>query len=97
MLVRRSIVCLLLVAMAGLPLVGCGSKVSKSAFDKVQNGMAVAEVEKLLGKGTPEAAGGGTLGEIVGSGKILSWTEGNKKILITFVNDKVVAKTQSGL
>ncbi len=37
------------------------------------------------------------LAGMAASGKILSWTDGEKKITVTFVNDKVVAKTQSGL
>ena len=98
MLYRRPAVCLLLVAMVGATLVGCGgSKVSKSNFDQVQNGMTVAEVEEVLGKGTAKAGSGGALAGIAASAKVLSWTEGDKKIIVTFVNDKVVAKTQSGL
>jgi hypothetical protein len=95
---RRATVCLLLAALAAGMLAGCGgSKVSKANFDKVQNGMAQAEVEKILGKGTKQAGGGGAVAAIAASGKIVSWTDGEKKIIVTFVNDKVVAKTQSGL
>jgi hypothetical protein len=95
---RRVFACLLLVGMAATMLAGCGgSKVSKSNFDKVQIGMTQAEVEKILGKGTEEAGAGGAVGGIAASGKILSWTDGEKKITITFVNDKVVTKIPSGL
>ncbi|MGB2823697.1 MAG: hypothetical protein WBF17_22135 [Phycisphaerae bacterium] len=98
MVCRRVFACLLLVGMAATMLAGCGgSKVSKGNFDKVQNGMTQAEVEKVLGEGTEEAGGGGAIGGIVASGKILSWTDGEKKITVTFANGKVVAKTQSGL
>ena len=94
----KVIVCLLLAGLAAAMLAGCGpSRVSKGNFDKVQNGMSQAEVEKVLGKSTSQAGGGGAVAGITASGKILSWTDGEKKITVTFVNDKVVAKTQSGL
>lgn len=98
MATNRVIACVVAMGlMAGL-LVGCGgSKVSKSNFEKIQNGMTLAEVEKVLGKGTEAAGAGGALGAVTGSAKIVSWTEGDKKITVTFANDKVVAKVQSGL
>ena len=40
---------------------GCGSKVSKGNYDKITNGMTVAEVEGIMGKGTEESAGAGAI------------------------------------
>lgn len=92
---------LVAVVMAGLLLTvvpGCGSKVSKSNYDKIENGMTLEQVEKILGKGTEEAAGGGSLlDKIKGSGKIVSWKDSDKSITVTFVNGKVTAKVHQGL
>ena len=94
----KVIVYLLVAGMAAAMLAGCGgSRVSKGNFDKLQNGMTQAEVEKILGKSASQAGGGGAVAGITASGKILAWTDGEKKITVTFVNDKVVAKTQLGL
>ena len=98
MSIGRAAVCLALTGLMVTVLAGCGgSKVSKDNFDKVQTGMTVAEVEGILGKGTEEAGAGGSLGGVVASGKILSWTDGGKRIVVTFMNDKVATKTQTGL
>jgi len=78
-------------------LVGCSSKVSKSSYDKIDTGMTMAEVEKLLGKGTEQAGIAGALGDLAGSGKVVKWEDGEKNITVTFVNDKVTAKASSGL
>ena len=78
-------------------LAGCSGKVSKGNYDKIQNGMTRAEVEKILGKPTEEAGGGGVAGEITGSAKVLTWADGEKSIMVTFVNDKVTLKAQTGL
>lgn len=81
-------------------LTGCASKITKSNYEKVRMGMTLAEVEDVLGKGTEQAGVGGALGTLAGSVKIVCWTEGEnspKKITITFVNDKVIAKIETGL
>jgi hypothetical protein len=86
--------------VAGLLLAsaaGCGSKVTKSNYDKVKTGMTLAEVEKILGKGTEQAGIGGALEGLTGSAKVLTWEDGEKVITITFVNDKVTTKVQKGL
>ena len=76
---------------------GCGGKVTKSNYDKVTTGMTLAEVENILGKGAEQAGGGGVLGKITGSGKVVTWEDGEKVITITFINDKVTTKLQKGL
>jgi len=97
MLKPRFVVGLVLVVFFAAMLAGCGSKVSKGNYDKVSNGMTQAEVEKILGKGTEEAGGGGVLGKITGSGKAITWKDGEKSIAVTFVNGKVATKVQQGL
>jgi hypothetical protein len=95
------LVCILAFCLA---LVGCGgSKVSKVNYDKIKDGMTVAEVEGILGKGeeqasvsVPGASAGGV--SVPGmSGKNYVWKDGTKVITITFLNDKVSAKAQAGL
>ncbi len=94
---RLAIVCLVLIGLGALTLAGCGSKVTKSNFDKITNGMTVAEVEGILGKGTESTAASGTVGDLTGSAKSVVWKDGNKSITVNFINDKVALKTQTGL
>jgi hypothetical protein len=86
--------------LAAAMLAGCASKITKSNYESVRTGMTLAQVEDILGKGTEQAGIGGALGTLSGSVKIVCWTEGDnspKKITITFVNDKVAAKLETGL
>ena len=86
-----------------LGLTGCGSKVSKANYDKIKDGMSLAEVEGILGKGTeqssasvPGVSAGGV--SVPGaSAKGMVWQDGGKMISITFLNDKVMGKAQAGL
>ena len=87
------------VALLGLVFVvvsGC-AKVSKSNYDKIENGMALSQVEGILGKGTEKAGVGGAIGNLAGSSKVMTWGDEKKSITITFANDKVVLKAQQGL
>jgi hypothetical protein len=94
---RQLILVLLVAGLTCVLVVGCGSKVSKGNYDKISNGMTVAEVEGIMGKGAEEAAGAGAIGNLAGSAKVMSWKDGDKTITVTFVNDKVTAKIQKGL
>jgi hypothetical protein len=96
---RRVLVALTLTGLVLLVLPGCGggNKVTKGNFDKVKTGMALAEVEEILGEGTEQAGVGGAMGGLGASGKIVTWTEGEKTITVTFVNGKVAMKAQKGL
>ncbi len=97
---RLAIVCFVLVGLGALTLASCGgkvSKVSKSNFDKVTNGMTLAEVEGILGKGTESAGAAGAVGDLTGSAKSVVWKDGDKSITVNFLNDKVAVKTQTGL
>jgi hypothetical protein len=88
-------------------LPGCGSKVSKSNYDKVKEGMTETQVEAILGKGKEQAssdvsvpgmsAGGVSVPGMSASAKVLVWEDGGKIISISFMNGKVVSKAQAGL
>ena len=87
------------VALLGLVFVivsGCG-KISQSNYDKIENGMNLGQVEKILGTGTEQAGVAGAIGKVAGSGKVMAWGDEKKSITVTFANDKVVAKMQKGL
>ena len=88
---------LLISALLVTMLAGCGSKISKDNFDKIKTGMTLSEVEGLLGKGTKAAGGAIDLGAITGSGDVYTWEEEGKKITVTFKDDKMIAKLQTGL
>jgi hypothetical protein len=95
MMRSRSIVVLVvgIGVMLGM-LAGCGGpSVSQGNYDKIANGMTQAQVEKILGKGQDQAGAG--IARL--SGKVVVWKDGDKSITVTFVNDKVTAKAQSGL
>ncbi len=92
----RKIIGVALLALLFVGISGCG-KVTKSNYDKIENGMTVSQVEKILGKGTEKVDVGGAIGKLSGSAKLLTWGDEKKSITVTFANDKVVAKTQQGL
>jgi hypothetical protein len=86
-------------ALLGLVFVivsGC-SKVSKNNYDKIATGMTVSQVEGILGTGAEKAGVGGAIGKVAGSSKVMTWGGDKKSITVTFVNDKVLVKTQQGL
>lgn len=90
---------------AALFLGACEEKISQENFDRVQVGMELGEVEKILGKGelldqggTSIGAGGIMSGSSSSSQKIYQWTVPGKEISITFDKDgKVFSKTPRGL
>jgi len=92
---RGLLVALILVGILLTVTPGC-NKVTKENYEKVKVGMTVDEVEDILGKGEMEEAGA-TLGELTGSASVCTWTKGDAKITVTFVNDKVKTVTQTGL
>ena len=90
------------VLLVGLSMVllisGCSKPgVSKSNFDKVEDGMSLADVEDILGADKKGASGAGKLGELAGKGASYVWEDGDKKITVVFKDDKVVSKAQVGL
>lgn len=88
----KLLTCVVLVAFMAVVTTGC-SKVTKANYDKVETGMSKAEVEKILGKGTEDKSGG--IGDLTGT--VVTWKKGDTTITVTFANDKVVTKVQSGL
>jgi len=89
---------LLLAFLMTFVLVGCSKPgVSKSNYDKVENGMTLAEVEEILGTGKKGSSVAGAVGELSGKGAAYVWEDGDKKITVFFKDDKVVKKAQVGL
>lgn len=83
-------------AVCVIALGGCGSKVTKDNFDKVKDGMSVADVEGLLGKGEKASAGISVPGLTV-TGEVTQWKDGDKQITVVFKDGKVVGKANKGL
>ena len=82
-----------LVAMVFVALPGCGKKLTKANFDKIENGMTFDKVKGILGKPDDTKEGSVGLGDLTGSGKICTWKADDKTITVTFDgDDKVVAK-----
>jgi len=91
------VVGLLLAGLFMTMIAGCGSKVTKSNFDRIKDGMAMDEVEKILGEGTKQAGGSLSIGGVDLSGDLYVWEDGGKKITVSFKDGKVVGKVQTGL
>jgi hypothetical protein len=81
----------------------CKSKVTKANYDKIKDGMTLAEVEKVLGKGTKEEGDGSGVAAqfgvalpqpaVVGAGETYKWEGGSNTITVTFREGKVVHKS----
>jgi outer membrane protein assembly factor BamE (lipoprotein component of BamABCDE complex) len=69
-------------------LVGCGSRINQTNFEKIQTGMTMAEVTLILGEPTESSS----VDVAVFSGTVSKWQAGDVTITIQFVNGKVVAK-----
>jgi hypothetical protein len=95
-MVRKFIVLAVIASFVLAGVVGCGSKVSKSNYDKISNGMTMAEVEGILGKGEKASAGVSIAGLSV-TGDVYQWKNGDKSISVVFKDDKVVGKSESNL
>jgi hypothetical protein len=84
----------------------CKSKVSKANYDKIKDGMTLADVEKVLGKGTKDEGGDGSnvagqfgvaIQPVAISGAVgaetWTWEGGSNTIRVIFREGKVVAKS----
>jgi hypothetical protein len=89
-----------------LCLSGCKSKVTKANFDKITEGMDLADVEKILGRGTKQGDGVGVANQFgvelpVAKGTpntdIYTWEKDNASITVIFFNGKVKTKIEKGL
>lgn len=71
-----------------LLLLACGSRISQDNFNRIADGMAYADVVKILGQ-PKSSESRGALGITAGTAK---WNDGAHQISIVFVNDKVASK-----
>jgi hypothetical protein len=76
--------------------VGC-SKVSQANYDKISNGMTISEVKAILGEPNDSGSVEGGIGDVTASATKMVWGNDSKSITVTFVNDKVTAKSAQGL
>ncbi|NBO92198.1 MAG: hypothetical protein EBV06_07765 [Planctomycetia bacterium] len=89
-----------------LLLTGCKSKVTKANYEKVQNGMTLDDVVKLLGKGEKETGDGSNVAgqfgvalpstPVVGGGDVYVWESDKSTVRITFRQGKVIHKMATG-
>lgn len=96
----------LLILLVCLLLPACKSKVNKTNYDKVKVGMTLAEVEKILGKGSKETGDGSNVAgqfgvaieaaPTVGGGDVYTWESGDNTIRLTFRSGKLVHKHATG-
>jgi hypothetical protein len=105
----RRLAQVVLVVLVCLSVPACGKKkVTKANFDKIKEGMTLAEVEQILGKGTKDEGGDGsnvaaqfgvaiTSAPTVGKGETYVWESGTKSIKIIFGEGKVRTKLAEGL
>lgn len=85
-------------------LAGCEAKVTPENYDKIRDGMSLAEVQLILGEGSLEEASGTSLG----TGGIperssddikrqtFVWEEDGKIITVQLVDGIVTSKTKRG-
>jgi hypothetical protein len=109
---RSSLIAVVLVGCLLLP--ACANKkVTKANFDQIKEGMTLADVEAILGKGEKESGGDGggvaaQAGVAVGGVESMGsrpnsdastfvWESRDKKITVYFFQGKMRNKTQSGL
>jgi len=79
---------LAVVAVLAVWLAGCGTRITKENFDKIQTGMTQAEVQAILGEPTESSS----VDLALFSGTTSTWRAGDTTIAVQFVNGKVVAK-----
>lgn len=84
----------------------CEAKLTRANYDKIKNGMSLAEVQTLLGgSGTEDSSpagmtvsGAGIAGTSKASNdKTYVWKENGVEIIVTFAEGKVVQFRQVGL
>lgn len=95
-MLRKTLLLCLLAAFVLAGPIGCGSKVSKSNYDKITDGMTMTEVENLLGKGE-KATAGVSVGGISITGDVYAWKDGDKAITVVFKDGKVVGKSSTNI
>jgi len=96
----RAVVLLLIGCLLVGMFVGCSRQgVSKSNYDKLEEGMTMEEVQDLLGEGQKAAGAAGGIGGLFGKGEAYEWEseDGKAKIRVVFTDGKVSAFSQEGL
>jgi hypothetical protein len=84
-----------LICLVGL--VGCSSKVNKENLDKLQPGMTVEQVEKILGEGEVVTGGAIDVPGFSNSATIMQWGDETKSITVTFTNGKATGIVANGI
>ena len=97
---RRLLLSLLALSLCITPA-GCGSKISKANYYRVQYGMTEEEVEDLLGPAHAESAAPVPVTQAATTapvaGKTKSWSRDGLVIRVTFRDGIVVARSAEGI
>lgn len=88
--ILRAAKLLVLVAAFGF-LAACGSKLTPANLEQVKNDMTPAQVTAILGTPTEQK----TSGFMGLTSTTYTYKKGNNEVVISFVNDKVMAKSGS--
>ena len=80
----------LTLVVLSLLAVGCGSKLTADRFDRVEEGMTLSQVQRILGKPHGVVKTGA-------NAQMLGWESGNAIINVMMANGKVFAKNQENL
>lgn len=96
----RAILLCTLVLLAAASI-GCAKKVTRENYDRIQPGMSLKEVQRILGPGEKVTGAGVKVGDLDISGDVYAWRQDNGEqvgeIVVTFKDGKVVAKSASNL
>lgn len=98
----RSLSTVFIMLVLALPLVGCESKITEERFARIVQGMNKSDVDRILGSGEDETAGGVGIGSGGMSGSrgnqrtIFRYKNGPKAIVVSFENGKVVEAVKVG-
>ncbi len=85
----RHVLIIAIVIGLTVALAGCDSRITQSNFQKVESGMAEADVREILGEPTETSSFG--VGPFSGTSSV--WKGKRGTITIQFVNGKVTLKT----
>ena len=80
-----------IVCLVAIP--GCGSKVDQDHYAKITTGMSESDVHSILG--SPASTETDPSGQVPGASK-QTWKNGDKTIMIGFVDGKVAIFDKSG-
>lgn len=94
------------IAALALTLAGCEPKLTRENYDRIEEGMTVAQVEAILGKGKEQDSGGFgiTSAGIIdhsssrrSSQRVFVWEEDGATVVITFTDGVVTSKRETGV